>query len=350
MTHRPARNAFTLIELLVVIAIIAVLIALLLPAVQAVREAARRSQCVNNLKQLGLSIMNYESSNGAIPPTIYYYKTPPPGGNDFAMKARLLPYIEQIALYNALNMYLTYGDVNNSTVRAVSINNLNCPSDSNIPSSTVTLPGGSVQTIGFTSYPNNLGTFDANNGGTLDGHAYEINAAALGKPLLDAVVTLAAVRDGTSNTVIFSEWIKWRNIANETGLQQIYKTTDPDNVAMPLATLAQHCQAAPYQAPNKGTDWLDGVSGKGGGYSHIQTPNKKACYFSNSNGSAELQRHRCELEPRGGGERGISRRLGSFRQEQRQPEHLVGHRHEGGRRGRQCRQLLRRDGGAQDVR
>src|SRR5690242_1805253 len=103
------RRGFTLIELLVVIAIIAVLIALLLPAVQAAREAARRMQCVNNLKQLGLAVQNYADSNGALPPTYVQgggtvlADVPLLGYNNFGMKPRILPFMEQVAAYNALN-------------------------------------------------------------------------------------------------------------------------------------------------------------------------------------------------------------------------------------------------------
>src|SRR5262245_62035458 len=85
------RRGFTLIELLVVISIIAVLIALLLPAVQAAREAARRAQCVNNLKQMTLAVMNYESGNGALPPTGVNATSMPIG--TFGTKARILPFM-----------------------------------------------------------------------------------------------------------------------------------------------------------------------------------------------------------------------------------------------------------------
>jgi prepilin-type N-terminal cleavage/methylation domain-containing protein/prepilin-type processing-associated H-X9-DG protein len=112
-----SRPAFTLIELLVVIAIIAVLIALLLPAVQSAREAARRAQCTNNLKQIGLALHNYESSNGAFPPggeSTNFNVTPAAtqfvdGG--WSTLARVLPYMEGTTAFNALNFNLAeYND------------------------------------------------------------------------------------------------------------------------------------------------------------------------------------------------------------------------------------------------
>jgi prepilin-type N-terminal cleavage/methylation domain-containing protein len=168
--HCGGSGGFTLIELLVVIAIIAVLIALLLPAVQSAREAARRAQCVNNLKQLNLALANYESSYGIYPYGMARENCGPnclfsPNGYfvGSSIFVRMLPYIEQQVLANAYNYGLINWTADNATVGAAGLSVLWCPSDGLIGGLHVPFAGwgwdGSTQVLTYTSYAGNMGTF-----------------------------------------------------------------------------------------------------------------------------------------------------------------------------------------------
>ena len=143
---RAGRPAFTLIEVLVVLGIIGLLIALLLPAVQAAREAARRARCANNLRQIGLALLGYEQANGCFPmPNTNIPNTIPPYHGLFSIQVRLLPMIEQQALFDGINFDVgtvpsaiigvplepeeIAANAMNATVRETNLNVFLCPSD-----------------------------------------------------------------------------------------------------------------------------------------------------------------------------------------------------------------------------
>ncbi len=131
MNRRP-QGGFCLIELLVVIAIIGVLAALLLPAVQGAREAARRARCSNNLKQMGLAFHNYHGAHNVLPPGYLYRKGYAVGGHGWA--SMILPHMEQVALFDAVNFSLPAWSGANSTALVATVNAYQCPTDTTVTS------------------------------------------------------------------------------------------------------------------------------------------------------------------------------------------------------------------------
>jgi prepilin-type N-terminal cleavage/methylation domain-containing protein/prepilin-type processing-associated H-X9-DG protein len=215
--HRfsSAHRAFTLIELLVVIAIIGVLISLLLPAVQSAREAARRSQCINNLKQIGLAMHNYHTANDSFPmgSTEQLYDNLGANHmyswNDWSAHAQLLGYIDQNPIFNAINFSLppvasTPGDAAASTVLLVRIKSFLCPSDLNAGIYWTNNYVGSMGTsIGYITQTKSSGLF----------------AETVCKKIAD-------ITDGTSNSVAFSE-----RLVGSTGRPDHYPGNGMDGVS-----------------------------------------------------------------------------------------------------------------------
>ncbi|MDR3618458.1 MAG: DUF1559 domain-containing protein [Paludisphaera borealis] len=239
------RSGFTLIELLVVIAIIAVLISLLLPAVQSAREAARRAQCTNNLKQIGLAVHNFESTNSKFPDGYAQVPLIPNGGGGSGSSranvlAQILPFLEQANLYSAFNFEV---DVNgccnpnandNLTARTQLVSAFVCPSDpattrmnGNVGYSNYFASVGNTASVRF-----NTGGDSETNGGKIGIFNVTIDTTTLAPSpnwqKLTSKTTIASVTDGTSNTGLFSETTRSNIVSGDFYAKENVYTIPPE--------------------------------------------------------------------------------------------------------------------------
>jgi prepilin-type N-terminal cleavage/methylation domain-containing protein/prepilin-type processing-associated H-X9-DG protein len=304
---RLRRTGFTLIELLVVIAIIAVLIALLLPAVQSAREAARRSQCVNNMKQVGLAMMNYESTNGSLPPGQKQccYGT---------WTVFILPYIEQSAGFNAYNFVggadnpqsnFLYSGKGNATAATYRVSSYACPSDAtnsgelSIPNYNIVVNWGNT-VFGQYDLPLNCATGNCTSTflGAPFSDIYPCNpksasdhsSCATGNTYGQyGTVRLAAVTDGTSNTMMASELIQGLDKVQSSvmdlrgftlwGYSTGFTTNLTPNTQAPDLVANSYCQSlymtnppctqAPYGVPGNMSTYLAARSRHPGGVNAV---------------------------------------------------------------------------------
>ena len=270
------RNAFTLIELLVVIAIIAVLIALLLPAVQQAREAARRTQCKNNLKQLGLSLHNYHASYNCFP-FAQESGVSCPGNinfNEWSAISQLLPYFDQVNVYNQINFSTGISadgncqpDSTNKPPVFTELGMLRCPSD---PQQNTSGVGGA------TNYMANKGNGIIWLGPTGPNAALPEQNGVM---YFQSKVTIGHITDGTSNTAAFSERnLTDSNLANVSPIADVFFST-----AQPLTQddAVTMCAAVDIYSPASqfplfmGAPWAHGQHC----YTHVSGPNQRSCGF-----------------------------------------------------------------------
>jgi prepilin-type N-terminal cleavage/methylation domain-containing protein/prepilin-type processing-associated H-X9-DG protein len=283
---RRRRRAFTLIELLVVIAIIGVLIALLLPAVQAAREAARRAQCTNNLKQLGLAVHNYVNQTQALPGQMIWNVGATWGPWFTSWTTSLLPQLEQTPMYNSLNFSILMSDPVNYTVGFAQLNTLLCPSES--IKSRPQPPWGTISYVGNYGGPSSISR--ANGAIVPSGNPWWSNANVCG-------FGFEAFTDGTSNTAMFSERLiglgdnRVVYPGTQYGKRGIFNVNMAENVdtnnAVQALALYQACRNLPATTGSNysslaGAYWSFDMpyTTVNHSYFHFNTPNGISCGFN----------------------------------------------------------------------
>ncbi len=290
-----ARRGFTLVELLVVIAIIGILVALLLPAIQAAREAARRTQCTNNLHQLALAALNYESARKSFP--FGRRKGTNPDGTTISQWGHIpliLPYIEAAQSYDLIDFNDPSTDADKNPVKLQKLDFLVCPSDSEDRMNNDTCSdSGKWLNAGRTNY--------AGNGGSDTGQSYTVTATAGGSAvdyreknngifLTNVAVSLRQVTDGASHTALYSERIlgdgdrqvvevpgDWLTITGngQTAAQVYQKCTSIPNPYLYTGSVQYCCS---------GRNWVHGDYGTTR-YTHIMPPNTRSCSQNNHGGT-----------------------------------------------------------------
>ncbi len=251
------RRGFTLVELLVVIAIIGILVGLLLPAVQAAREAARRMSCSNNLKQIGLALHNYESATKSLPAA---WSSSASSGNGWSAQARILPYIEAVALASAIDFSGGY------STATIAVDGVNVPVASfRVPTYLCPSDPGDLPRLGA-SGPENYPLSYGYNAGVW--FVYDANDGTIGEGTFGAgrYLKFRDCLDGLSNTLAFAEVKAWapyyRDAAHPGDLSQ--PTTEPEICGL----------GGSFKADTGHTEWVDGRVHQSG-FTTTFSPNKK---------------------------------------------------------------------------